>query len=62
MIDERRGGRPPVPAPVLVLAALATAFFALPLAGLLWRAPWSKAWTYLTADDALTALRLSLVC
>jgi len=62
VIDERRRGRSPVPAPVLVLAALATAFFALPLAGLLWRAPWSTAWQYLTSDDALTALRLSLVC
>lgn len=62
MIDERRGGRPPVPTPVLVLAAIATAFFALPLLGLLWRAPWSNAWHYLTQHDALTALRLSLIC
>jgi molybdate transport system permease protein len=29
--------------------------------GLLWRAPWSSAWTYLTSDTATTALRLSLV-
>ncbi len=48
--------------PVLVLAVVAVAFFALPLVGLLWRAPWSHAWTYLTDDAALTALRLSLVC
>jgi len=47
---------------VLALAIVAIAFFALPLIGLLWRAPWSSAWTYLTEDDALTALRLSLVC
>jgi molybdate transport system permease protein len=45
----------------MVLASVAIAFFALPLVGLLWRAPWSDAWTYLTADTALTALRLSLV-
>jgi molybdate transport system permease protein len=47
---------------VLALAAVAVAFFALPLIGLLWRAPWSSAWEYLTDDDVLTALRLSLVC
>jgi len=47
---------------VLALAIVAIAFFALPLIGLLWRAPWSSVWSYLTEDDALTALRLSLVC
>jgi len=47
---------------VLVLAGIAIVFFALPLIGLLWRAPWSRAWEYLTDDAALTALRLSLVC
>lgn len=47
---------------MLVLAVMAVVFFALPLIGLLWRAPWSNAWHYLTDDDALTALRLSLIC
>jgi molybdate transport system permease protein len=47
---------------VVVLAVLATLFFALPLAGLLWRAPWTNAWSYLTNDTALQALRLSLIC
>ena len=47
---------------MLALAALAILFFALPLVGLLWRAPWSNAWGYLTDDNALTALRLSLIC
>jgi molybdate transport system permease protein len=47
---------------VVVFAAVAVAFFALPLVGLVWRAPWSHAWGYLTDDAALTALRLSLVC
>ncbi len=51
-------GRPP--APVLALAAFAVLFFALPLLGLVWRAPWSSAWQYLTQHDSLTALRLSL--
>src|SRR5438309_1878438 len=43
------------------MAALATALFALPLLGLLWRAPWSIAWRELTSADARSALRLSLV-
>lgn len=59
----RRAGRQVgLPIPVLALAVVAVVFFALPLVGLLWRAPWSNAWSYLTQDDALTALRLSLVC
>jgi molybdate transport system permease protein len=56
---KRRIGVPP---PVVVLAGLASAFFVLPLAGLLWRAPWSRAGEYLTSDGALTALRLSVIC
>ncbi len=59
---RRRGRRVSLPLPVLTLAIVAIVFFALPLIGLLWRAPWSNAWQYLTEDDALTALRLSLVC
>jgi len=55
-------GRARLPVPVTALAVVAVAFFALPLAGLLWRAPWSSAWEYLTDDRALDALRLSLVC
>lgn len=51
-----------VPLPVVMLAVVAVVFFALPLIGLLWRAPWSKAWSYLTNDEAVTALRLSLIC
>jgi molybdate transport system permease protein len=59
---RRRGGRVGLPAPVLALACLAITFFALPLIGLLWRAPWTQAWTYLTADEVATALRLSMIC
>jgi molybdate transport system permease protein len=59
---QRRGRRNSLPAPVLVLAGVAVLFFALPLTGLLWRAPWSHAWRYLTDDAALTSLRLSLIC
>ena len=61
MID-RREKRFSLPIPVLVLAVLAGLFFALPLVGLLWRAPWTRAWDYLTEHDSLLALRLSLVC
>jgi molybdate transport system permease protein len=42
-------------------AALAVLCFAVPLVGLLWRAPWSSAWSVLRSYDALEALRLSLV-
>jgi molybdate transport system permease protein len=59
---RRRGSRIGVPFPVLALAGIAVGFFALPLIGLAWRAPWSSAWHYLTQDDAVTALRLSLTC
>ena len=51
-----------LPVPALVLAVIAIAFFALPFVGLLWRAPWGDAWSILTSDSALTALRLSLWC
>lgn len=57
----RRGRPVELPVPALVLAGIAIVFFALPLVGLLWRAPWSSAWSYLTDDTALTALRLSLL-
>lgn len=59
---QHRDRRTPLPVPVLALAALAVLFFALPLVGLLWRAPWSHAWRYLTDHNALIALRLSLIC
>ena len=51
-----------LPLIVVVLAVVAVAFFALPLVGLLWRAPWGHAWRFLTTDSALTALRLSIIC
>jgi molybdate transport system permease protein len=51
-----------LPLPALVLAIIAIAFFALPFIGLLWKAPWGDAWSILTSDSALTALRLSIYC
>ncbi|MHB8669610.1 MAG: ABC transporter permease [Acidimicrobiales bacterium] len=55
----RTAERPPLPA--LVVAGLAAAGFALPLAGLLWRAPWSGAWHELRRSETVDALELSLL-
>jgi molybdate transport system permease protein len=51
-----------LPLLALVLAGVAIAFFALPFIGLLWKVPWGDAWSILTSQSALTALRLSLWC
>ena len=57
--QRTRRRRVQLPWPALVLAATAVVFFALPLLGLVWRAPWSNAWRYLSDDAALTGrLRL----
>jgi molybdate transport system permease protein len=45
----------------MAVAALAVALFAIPLAGLVWKAPWHGAWGQLSSADARAALRLSLV-
>jgi molybdate transport system permease protein len=57
---DRAYRRPPVI--VLGLAAVGAAFFVVPLAGLVRRVPWTDLWSDLTSPEALTALRLSLVC
>ena len=49
------------PALLAALAIVGVAFFILPLAGLLARAPWQSALGELTTPEALTALRLSFV-
>ena len=54
--------RSDVPLPVALVALVTIIFFALPLAGLLWRAPWSNLRELLTTRSSLDALRLSLVC
>ena len=59
---DRRVRRERLPVAALVLAAIAIAFFALPFIGLLWRAPWSDAWSILSEPSVRTALRLSLIC
>jgi molybdate transport system permease protein len=55
--------RIPERAPLIavLLALIGVAFFAIPLAGLLWKARWSTAWDELTKPEALQALRLSIV-
>ncbi len=57
---SRRTQRPPLP--VLALAGLAAAFFALPFLGLLRQVPWSHVGSMLTSDGSVRALRLSLTC
>lgn len=49
------------PRGIVALAAVAVVLFALPLAGLLLRVPWSDLPSLLTSDIALDALRLSLI-
>ena len=49
------------PALLAALALVGVAFFILPLAGLLARAPWQSALGELTTPEAVTALRLSFV-
>ena len=56
-----RPRRERVPAALGLLAGLGAAFFILPLAGLLARAPWGDALTALSPPETLEALRLSLV-
>ena len=51
--------RPPLA--IAVLAMIAVAFFALPLAGLLYRVSWQSAPSDLLTPEALGAFRLSLV-
>ncbi len=58
-MPRRRTGRQ-VPLAVSAVAIVAALLFAVPLAGLLWRAPWSSAWSVLSAREARTALRLSI--
>ena len=48
------------PAAVRILGTLAIAFFVLPFAGLLWKAPWRSLWSVLGTHEVRTALWLSL--
>jgi molybdate transport system permease protein len=57
---ERRVGRERLPWPALVLAGCAVAFFAMPLIGLLWRAPWGRVGDVLGRSSVQEALWLSI--
>ncbi len=62
MKERRRSGvTTAAPWPILALGGLGVAFFALPLAGLLWRVPWSDLPRLLTSRTVLDGLRLSLM-
>ena len=52
--------RPPVA--VVAAAITAAALFVVPMAGLLWRAPWTSAAASLGEPAVRTSLRLSLIC
>ncbi|MEW2355091.1 ABC transporter permease [Spirillospora sp. NPDC029432] len=58
-LREGPSGRPPLI--LMVPALIGLAFLVLPLAGLLFRAPWSTLGTRLAEPHVLEALRLSLV-
>jgi molybdate transport system permease protein len=55
------GNQPPITAVAVGLTGLVV-FFGLPLAGLLWRAPWSDVTSVVRDHAAHEALRLSLIC
>ena len=50
------------PVPMAVAAGVGVCFLALPLLGVLVRAPWSDLGRLLSSSDTLTALRLSMEC
>ena len=60
VVAGRQVGRRRLPLPAALLAWTAVAFFALPFAGLLWRAPWSSLFDVLGRDQVRTALWLSI--
>ena len=61
--SRRPSGNGDTAAPVAVVAgAVAAAVFLLPLAGLLWKVPWSDVVDVLRDRQVRTSLRLSLVC
>lgn len=62
MTTRARRAERSLPWPALALAVIAIAFFALPLIGLMSRAPWSDAGSILRRPAVRQALRLSIVC
>lgn len=62
MTTRARRAERSLPWPALALAMIAIVFFALPLIGLMSRAPWSDAGSILRRPAVRQALRLSIVC
>lgn len=60
--DTPSNARERLPTLALLLAAVGASLFALPLVGLLVRAPWGALGSELMASDIRVALRLSLLC
>src|SRR5690349_4899768 len=58
---SRRHGTPVPPAAAVVAVIGVVVFFALPLVGLLWRAPWGSVFSVLGDEASRQALRVSLV-
>lgn len=58
---RRARGEGAAPALIAAVAVVAAAFFALPLGGLAFRAPWAQAWSRLAQPEVFQALRLSVV-
>jgi molybdate transport system permease protein len=56
----RRDPNGRLPLVAIAVAGVTVMFFALPFIGLVWRAPWSRAWDVLTTDSVRTALLLSV--
>lgn len=59
MRRNRRTHRPPIA--IVVLAAIAVAFFTLPFLGILWRTPWSDAIDVIRDESVRQALWLSIL-
>ena len=61
MTSARRGTTPRPPWPIVALGLVGVAFFAVPFAGLIIKAPWSSAADVFSDSTVRTALWLSLV-
>lgn len=53
--------KPHMPRTLLIFAMIGFAFLAIPLLSLLFAVPWTLMWSLLTSENALSALRLSLI-
>jgi molybdate transport system permease protein len=61
-LRARSHDRLTAPLPVVVLGVVAASFFALPIVGLVLRAPWRELPSAAVSSPVASALRLSLIC